>query len=135
MAERKTTLTKASVDDFIDSHDNEQVRDDCRTLVALMQKATRAKPEMWGTSIVGFGRFQYRKKGDEWMQLGFAPRSGKLTLYLWAMWEEKKLLEELGSPKCGMGCMYLKRLSDVDQRGLAKLMRACAKRARAFKPR
>ena len=62
MAERKTTLTKASVDDFIDSLDGTQVRDDCRMLVRIMRNATGCDAEMWGSAIVGFGRYLWRER-------------------------------------------------------------------------
>ena len=132
-AKRKTTLTKASVEDFIDSHDSEQVRDDCRTLVALMQKATKAKPEMWGTSIVGFGRYKWRGasgKEVEWMITAFAPRKTNLTLYLWPQFDAKNdLLAKLGKHSCGKGCLYIKRLSDVHVPTLKKLIDASVKHA------
>lgn len=135
MAELKTRPTKASVADYLAKISDAGMRADAKRVSAMMKKATGAKPEMWGDSIVGFGRFQYRKDGTEWMILGFAPRKGKLTLYLWAMWQEQKLLAEMGNPKCGMGCLYLKRLEDVDQRLLEKLVRASVKRARTFEPK
>ena len=133
MAERKTKLTKASVEDFIDSHDSEQVRDDCRTLVAIMQTATKAKPEMWGTSIVGFGRYTWRGAGGkevEWMITAFAPRKTNLTLYLWPAFDGKnELLAKLGKHSCGKGCLYFKRLSDVHVPTLTKLIEASVKHA------
>lgn len=134
MAELKTRPTKASVAQFI-AKMPDAMRADAKRVAAMMTKATRAKPEMWGKDIVGFGRFQYRKNGAEWMQLGFAPRSGKLSLYLWEMWEEKALVKKIGDPPTGMGCMYVKRLSDLDEKGLAKLMAVCVKRSRAFTPK
>jgi hypothetical protein len=133
MAERKTRLTSASVEDFIDSQASEQVRDDCRTLVALMQKATKAAPEMWGTAIVGFGRYQWRGasgKEAEWMITAFAPRKTSLVLYLWPQFDGKNaLLEKLGKHTCGKGCLYIKRLSDVHVPTLTKLIEASVKHA------
>ena len=133
MAERKTKLTKASVEDFIDSHDSDQVRDDCRTLVGIMQKATKAKPEMWGTSIVGFGRYKWRGasgKEAEWMITAFAPRKANLVIYLWPAFDGKnELLEKLGKHSCGKGCLYIKRLSDVHVPTLKALIGASVKHA------
>jgi Domain of unknown function (DU1801) len=133
MAERKTRLTQASVNDFIDSHDSEQVRDDCRTLVAMMQKATRAKPEMWGASIVGFGRYKWRAasgKDIEWMITAFAPRKANLTVYLWPQFDGKnELLARLGKHSCGKGCLYIKRLSDVHLPTLKTLIEASVRHA------
>lgn len=134
-AKRKTILTGKSVDDFIDSLDDDQVRDDCRTLVSLMRKATRAEPEMWGTSIVGFGRYTWygaSGKGAEWMITAFAPRKANLVVYLWPQFDGKQeLLGKLGKHACGKGCLYIKRLSDVHVPTLEKLIDASVKYARA----
>jgi hypothetical protein len=93
-----------------------------------MQKATKAKPEMWGTSIVGFGRYKWRGAGGkevEWMITAFAPRKTNLTLYLWPEFDDKnELLAKLGKHSCGKGCLYLKRLSDVHVPTLTKLINA-----------
>ena len=134
MAERKTKVTGASVDDFIDSLDSEQVRDDCRTLVSLMRKATKAKAEMWGSSIVGFGRYQWRSvsgKPIEWMMTAFSPRKANLTVYLWPEFDGKsELLARLGKHSSGKGCLYIKRLSDVHLPTLQKLIAASVEHAR-----
>ena len=115
--ERKTKVSTASVEDFIDAQPSEQVRDDCRTLVALMEKATGASAEMWGSSIVGFGRYQWRSasgKPIEWMMTAFSPRKANLTLYLWPKFDGKgELLAKLGKHSTGKGCLYFKRLSDI----------------------
>lgn len=133
-AERKTKVNTASVDDFIDSHDSEQVRDDCRTLVALMEKATKAKAEMWGTSMVGFGRYQWLSvsgKPIEWMITAFAPRKSNLTVYLWPQFDGKgELLGKLGKHSCGKGCLYIKKLSDIHLPTLKKLIEGSVKHAR-----
>ena len=85
MAEPKTKLTGASVADFFDRIENDQVRDDCRTIAGIMQKATRAPARMWGSSIVGFGtqRCTYANGREaEWMLTAFSPRKQNITLYL-----------------------------------------------------
>lgn len=135
MAKRKTWVTDVPVDDFIDSLDDERVRDDCRTITAIMQKATREKPEMWGTSIVGFGRYQWRSasgKPVEWMITAFAPRKANLTIYLWPQFDGKQeLLAKLGKHSTGKGCLYIKRLSDVHLPTLKKLVEGSVRHARA----
>lgn len=135
MAEPKTRLTGASVDDFIDALDSEQVRDDCRTIAAMMQQATRAKPEMWGTSLVGFGRCQWqsaRGKPVEWMLTAFAPRKANLTVYLWPEFDGRhELLGKLGKHSSGKGCLYIKRLSDIHLPTLKKLITASVTHAGA----
>jgi hypothetical protein len=138
-AERKTRVTGASVEDFIDSFDSEQVRDDCRTVAALMQKATKAPPEMWGTGIVGFGRYQWRSstgKPVEWMITAFAPRKANLTVYLWPQFEGRQdLLAKLGKHSSGKGCVYIKRLSDVHLPTLKQLIDGSVKHARHHEAR
>ena len=133
-AERKTRLTGKSVEDFIDSQESEQVRDDCRTIARIMEKTTGAKPEMWGTSIVGFGRYMWygaSGKGVEWMVVAFAPRKANLTIYLWPAFDRKQeLLGKLGKHSCGKGCLYIKRLSDVHLPTLTRLIEASVQHAR-----
>ena len=131
---RKTNPTGKSVDDYIDSLDSEEVRDDCRTIAAIMEKATKAKPEMWGSSIVGFGRYTWygaSGKGAEWMITAFAPRKTNITVYLWPQFDGKaELLARLGKHSCGKGCLYIKRLSDVHVPTLRKLIESSVKFAR-----
>ncbi|MGH7678346.1 MAG: DUF1801 domain-containing protein, partial [Gemmatimonadaceae bacterium] len=85
MAELKTRLTRASVAGFINSIRDEHVRADCKRIASIMKKATGAKAEMWGSAIVGFGRYHYKgssgREGD-WMQVGLSPRKNNITLYL-----------------------------------------------------
>jgi hypothetical protein len=103
--------------------------------VAIMQKATRASPEMWGTSIVGFGRYEWYGAGGksvEWMITAFAPRKANLTVYLWPQFDGKQdLLAKLGKHSCGKGCLYIKRVSDVHVPTLTKLIDASVRHARA----
>jgi hypothetical protein len=126
MAEPKTRPTTQSAEDFIDSLDGDQVRDDCRTLVRIMKKATGCPPEMWGTSIVGFGRYLWTGasgKKTEWMITAFAPRKANLTVYLWPQFDgRQELLAKLGKHSCGKGCLYIKRLTDVHLPTLEKLI-------------
>ncbi len=97
-------------------------------LLKLFQKVTGEKGMMWGTSIVGFGKYHYKserstQEGD-WFHVGFSPRKQNLTLYIlaWKM-EDPKLLAKLGKYKKGGGCLYINRLSDVDQKVLSKLIK------------
>ncbi|MGH9904673.1 MAG: DUF1801 domain-containing protein [Pyrinomonadaceae bacterium] len=85
MAELKTKVTKESVSAFIDKLTDEKRRKDCRVIIDIMKDATKAKPEMWGPSIVGFGRYRYKYESGregEWMITGFSPRKSDLTLYI-----------------------------------------------------
>jgi hypothetical protein len=133
-AEIKTKLNTASVEDFIDAIEKETVRDDCRKIIKLMQKATNAEPKMWGDNIVGFG-FRHLKYASgrelDWFDVGFSPRKANLTLYLGLGegWNEN-LLAELGKHKVGMGCLYVKKLNDVNLEILEKMIDESVKQAR-----
>jgi len=131
MAELKTKLNDASVDDFLNAIKDEQVRQDCWAIVEMMQKATNAEPKMWGSSIVGFGNSHYKyasgREGD-WMQVAFSPRKQNITLYICSGFEGRdELLAQLGKHSCGKGCVYIKRLSDVHLPTLKKLVKASVK--------
>jgi len=126
MAELKTKITKANVDEFIKSVKDEQKRVDCFKIVDIMQKATKAEPKMWGTSIVGFGTYHYKyasgREGD-WMLIGFSPRKQNLTLYIMSGFDEyASLLSKLGKHSKGKSCLYIKRLDDIDMKVLKELI-------------
>lgn len=127
MAEPKTRPTTQSVEDFLNTIEDESRRKDCFRLVAMMKAATRTDPEMWGTSIVGFGRHQYKYESGtkgEWPLVGFAPRKNDLTLYLMSGFlRYSELLKNLGKHKTGKGCLYIKKLEDVDQGTLKTLIK------------
>jgi hypothetical protein len=127
MGELKTKQTDASVEAYLDAIEDDQRRDDCRTLAAIMRRATKHEPRMWGTSIVGFGSYHYKydsgHEGDACLA-GFSSRKAEISLYLMPGLEAKQtLLAALGKHKAGKGCLYVKRLSDVDVRVLETLVR------------
>jgi hypothetical protein len=125
MAEMKTTRNDTSPAAFIKQVDGEQRRKDCRELVALMREVTGHLPKMWGTSIVGFDRYQYKyasgKEGES-LLTGFSPRKQDLVLYLGPGLQNAKLRAKLGKHKAGQGCLYLKTLDDVDRGALRALV-------------
>ncbi len=130
MAELKTKKTAASVAAFLAGLDDPRARKDARTLVALMKAATGARPRMWGPSIVGFGDLRYRyasgREGD-WFLMGFSPRKQGLVLYLMSgLHRHAGLLAELGKHTTGKGCLYIKKLDDVDPAVLRRLVKAAA---------
>jgi hypothetical protein len=137
MAEAKTRLTGASVEAFLDRIESDQVRDDCRTIAGIMEKAAQAPPRMWGSSIIGFGT-QTCTYADgrtaEWMLTAFSPRKQNITLYLGHLDEQRDLLEKLGTHSCGKGCLYIKRLSDVHLPTLTKLVKSSVALARKSQP-
>jgi uncharacterized protein DUF1801 len=135
MAELKTKPTTASVTDFLDSVDDEERRKDCFTVAKIMQEATGAAPKMWGPSIVGFGDHRYtnaRGQGTDWFLIGFSPRKTDLTLYLMpGSPRYAEHLKALGKHKTGKACVYIKRLADVDQVVLRRLVEESVKHLRA----
>src|SRR4030043_761289 len=119
MAELKTKLTYASLTDYLNAIENEQVRQDCFVILEVMQEATKAKPQMWGDSIVGFGTYHYvgasGREGD-WPLTGFSPRKQNLTLYIMTGFEQyEELLSRLGKFTRGKGCLLFKGLSGMDR--------------------
>jgi len=130
MAEAKTKLNQASVDDFLAKTD-EDTRRDCYTLMSLMEKVTGEKAKMWGPAIVGFGQYHYKydsgREGDI-CKVGFSPRKGNLSLYVMAGAEgQTALLAQLGKHKAGKGCLYIKKISDVDLDVLETIIRNAMK--------
>jgi hypothetical protein len=126
MTELKTKETNKSVTDFLNSVEDGKIRDDCKKIARLMQKATGANPRMWGASIIGFGNRHIKSAAGrevDWLEIGFSPRKANLTLYLniGEGWDED-LLSKLGKHKLGKGCLYFKRLTDVDETVLEKLI-------------
>lgn len=126
--EIQTKQTDASVEKFVDGLADEQQRDDTRTIIEIMKRITGDEPKMWGPAIIGFGNRVYRSPATgrevDWMKIGFSPRKGNLSLYvLNGAPKQAELLEKLGKHKTGKGCLYIKRLSDVDVKVLEKLIK------------
>lgn len=126
MAEPKTTRNDASVTEFLGSVPDPRRRADTQAAVAAIADATGATPQMWGTSIVGFGEYHYRGKSGregDWMVVGVAPRKAALTLYLTgSLQEHAALLERMGPHTTGRGCVYIKRFADVDEQVFRELV-------------
>ena len=123
----QTVETDASVDDFLDGVADDR-RADARALAALMTRATGEPPAMWGPAIVGFGGYHYRyesgREGDA-CRVGFSPRKAALTLYLGTGHPLRDdLLARLGRHTTGKGCVYVKRLADIDLAVLEELVAA-----------
>ena len=119
LAKIKTKETKASVEDFINSVKDEVKRKDSLAILKLMQKATKEKPKMWGSSIVGFGSYHYKyesgREGD-FFRIGYSPRVQNLTVYVMDGFEKRPdLMDKLGKHTTGKSCLYIKRLSDIDE--------------------
>jgi hypothetical protein len=124
--EIKTKKRNASVSRFLAGVSDSEKRKDCESLRKIMKAATGDAGAMWGTSIVGFGTWHYQGKSSsgEWFLVGFSPRKQNLTVYLSKGFaEQKELLKKLGPHKAGMGCLYLKRLSDIDLKVLEQMIK------------
>ena len=132
MAEAKTKPTNQSVEKFIKSQPDPQRREDCSTITRLMSDATGAEPQMWGSSIVGFGTHSIKYASGreaDWPIIGFSPRKQNLTLYI-GLGDlfDPELLAKLGKHTLGKGCLYIKRLSDVHMPTLKKLVKTSVKK-------
>jgi hypothetical protein len=138
MAELQTKKTKASVRSFLNAITDDQKRKDCKTVAAIMQKATKSKPAMWGPAIIGFGKRKYvypDGREMDWMEAAFSPRKQNITLYITPDFPEyDALMAKLGTHSCGKVCLYIKRLSDVHVPTLAKLIQASVKHGRKKAP-
>lgn len=130
MAELKTKENDADVFEFIESYANtDQKKKDSIELIKIMQEFTGYPPKMWGSSIIGFGKYFYQsersKQKGHWPLLGFSPRKTALTLYVNAGCEEQdNMLENLGKYKMGKSCIYVKKLSDINIDVLKEIMQS-----------
>jgi len=127
MPENKTKPTTASVTSYIDAISDQTRRSDATALALLMQRASGEKPKLWGPSIVGFGKHHYRyesgREGDAPL-IAFSSRKAALVLYgLLGHGDAEALLAKLGRHTTGKGCLYIKKLADVDSAVLEKLIK------------
>ena len=131
LAEIKTKETLASVADFIDNIADEQKRRDCKVILKMMEKATKEKPKMWGSSMIGFGNVRYKSPATgrevDWFKIGFSPRKANLSLHLIDLKRHADALTKLGKHKTGTGCLYINKLEDIDIKVLEKMITVAAK--------
>ncbi len=130
MAALKTLAHDGDVREFINSFaDTDQKKADAFALLDFMHSVTGYEPKMWGASIIGFGQYHYksersRQEGD-WPLVGFSPRKAAISLYVFSgLPEHEYLLEGLGKFKMGKGCIYAKKLSDINLNVLKNIMEA-----------
>ena len=133
MAELKTKVNDASVTAFLNKIEDEEKRKDSFEILKIMTQVTKEEPKMWGSSIVGFGSYHYKgasgREGD-WLLTGFSPRKQNLTLYLMGGFNtHTDLLKKLGKHKTSVGCLYIKKLEDVDVKVLKELIKKSVKAA------
>jgi len=126
VASFKTRPHDGDVDAYLAAVPDERRRVDAQALRVLMEHATGAAPVMWGPSIVGFGSMPYTNTSgtNDWFVVGFSPRKAALTIYGVhdGYAEPEPLLQELGPHSTGKGCLYVKRLADIDQQVLTQLI-------------
>ena len=141
MAETKTKLTSASVTQFLTQVDDPQKRADSKVLIETMTRITGKQPKMWGPNIVGFGAYHYKyasgHEGDACIT-GFSPRKAEFSIYLYGTPEDSErrsaLLEKLGKHRMGKGCLYVKRLDQVDHAVLEQLVQDSVDSVKAMYP-
>lgn len=121
--ENKTAETMADVVAYLDTVEPAERQADGRVVAALMARLSGESPRLWGPSIIGFGRYHYRydsgREGDM-CRIGFAPRKAELVFYLAGL--DDADLMALGKHRRGKGCLYVKRLADIDMGALEALI-------------
>jgi hypothetical protein len=134
MAALKTRETKANVTEFLNSIADKQKCADCKAISKMMREATGKRAKMWGAAIVGFDRYDYTYasgRSGTFMITGFSPRAQNIAVYIMPGFSKfSGLLKKLGKHSTGKSCLYIKRLSDVDEKVLAQLIRDSVKEMR-----
>lgn len=128
MPQNKTTYTDSDVIAFVENIDQEQQRKDSYQLISLMEAVTGESARMFGTSIIGFGKYHYKYESGhegEAPLIAFSPRKAAISLYVYAGYEgQEALLVALGKFKMGKSCIYVKKMSDIDESALVTVMQA-----------
>jgi hypothetical protein len=138
MAELKTKQNDQNVEEFLNQIADEKRRQDCFIILELMKRVTKSEPKMWGSSIIGFGSYQYKyesgQKGN-WFLTGFSPRKQNLTLYIMAGFDRyDELMNKLGKYKTGKSCLYIKKIEDIDLPTLSELVKQSVEHFTKTKP-
>ena len=138
MAELKTRENDGDVLAFLNAVPDESKRADALRMMAIMREVTGEEPRLWGDNIVGYGHYHYKyasgREGD-WFLAGFSPRKANLTLYIIAGFEQfEELRARLGKHTVGNSCLYVKRLSDLDEATLRELIGRSVAHMRATNP-
>jgi len=137
-SKNKTVETDNSVDAYLNAIADEQRRNDCKALVQQFQKATGLEPRMWGSAIIGFGTYHYEyesgREGDAPLT-GMSSRANAIVLYLSGHFEgREELLAKFGKHKTSKGCIYVKKLEDIDLKVLADMIKRSVKHVKALYP-
>ena len=134
MAEKKTKQSSASVSAYLNAISDKQKRADCKAIGKMMREATGARAQMWGSSIVGYGSYDYRYASGQqgnWPICGFSSRAQNITIYIMPGFSTfDALMKKLGKYKTGKSCLYIKKLEDVDRKVLKALIDGSVKAMR-----
>ena len=126
MAELKTKVNDSSVEAFLNKVADEQKRKDCYEIMAMMADITKEPAKMWGTAIVGCGKYHYKyesgHEGDMCLA-GFSPRKANIVVYLMPGFSNEALMQKLGKHKSSVSCLYIKKLADIDNAVLKALIK------------
>lgn len=125
--EPKTRETDASVEDFLNSIENPERRADGSRVLEMFNRLTGLEPKMWGPAIVGYGSYEITYSDGrklDWMMTGFSPRKQNMTLYvICGSPKQPELLAKLGKHTSSVSCLYIKRLSDIDEKVLERIIK------------
>ena len=131
MAKNKTAETTVSVDGYVRAIDDKIKREDSVSIIEMMKSSTGFDPKMWGPSIIGFGTHHYKyesgREGDM-PRVAFSPRKSAIVFYLGSFDKREAILEKLGKHTTGKGCIYVKKLDDIDVKVLKEMIKLSAKR-------
>lgn len=138
MVENKTKPENTSVESFLNKIKDEAKRNDCFRIMKIMERITKKPAVMWGTSIIGFGSYHYKyesgREGDMCL-IGFSPRAQNISIYLMGCVDRHpELMKKLGKYKTGNGCLYIKKLEDVDLKTLEELIKTSIKYLKTLYP-
>ena len=126
MAELKTKQIEMPVEDYINAIVDKQRQADCRIIIGLMKKITGDEPKMWGDSLIGFGNVHLKYESGrevDWFKTGFANRKDSISIYsMYGFISQPELLKKLGKVKTGKGCLYIRKLSDIDLNVLEQMI-------------
>lgn len=127
MAELITKSKKLPIERIINLQDCEKRQGDCKELINILKEISGEEPQMWGSSIIGFGKYHYKyesgREGD-WFKIGFSPRKQNITIYVTSGFKDyDSILSKLGKYKLGKSCIYIKQLADIDKTVLKKILK------------
>ena len=126
MQENKTKKTEISVEAFLRTFSDEALVRDCESIVKMMQSVSKSEAKMWGSAIIGFGDVHYKYASGreaDWIRVGYSPRKQQISLYIMGAVRNEDMLAMLGKYKTGKGCLYIKKLSDIDDKILSQLIK------------